>query len=849
MLHSQAQAASRSQSPRSTNRRNARGWCVALLAIILATLAAGSAEAQVGLVPDPITTPELQPIIETIGLSDQQALTLLPIHDAYKERYQAFQNGDVQKLMDQLMEIGLRFTRGKFEIPPRKELEGIVSDFKRLLDKSRSLDRAFFVEVGGMLAEDQMPKLERARINRELKVFRDILGGVGEMNRGSGVNLAEMVRGLDLSPQEREQVDPVLNDYESQLLAKSNTIYSVLTDAAKVVLDFIDESGIRGMTMEQMMAMGQNPPVDLINKAQTTFDEASKPIQAAAFDVSQMNMRMFKRLTPLLSADNARDLRDRYFRRAYREIYQSDTLWEARYRAALRLEELTEEQRAAITQQRDSFIVQFDAVIDSGVAALEASREYKSFRQFSQQEPDPAGDKVLDASTRAKTVGESALATLNSLLGETLVAKLDEDIKNKPDVAADQRRVRMATRSRPAGGGNGAAAEVRVDVETGQLATTVQETTEAETEDMRYLPAPMAVGQFQQMLTIVGIEGDDRDVAMTIFDAYRTDYAQLRRDPLEITKEGSEPTPAETGKARATRQDQLAGLDQQLFDDLALLLHDDAGKQLAQAMRQTRLRSASTDVSRILAQSFGDDEAYIDLIALMTGANVPTDQRKAAVTALNDYDARIAGQVTQRLEAAREVQRRADSMQRSGRSRPAPGGNSESYNTAMQFAAEKWRTARQALTEINRKIEAVNREALDQIAATLPADMAWELRLAYNQAAYPDIFRDDRSAEKSLQGALQLPDLDDSQRERINAVATQYRSDFYAICEQMVGLRKQRDFDFLGGTVPQKDDIDREIDLEKLRFNRNELSARARLQLTLILSDDQAKAFPELQTR
>ena len=83
----------------------------------------------------------------------------------------------------------------------------------------------------------------------------------------------------------------------------------------------------------------------------------------------------------------------------------------------------------------------------------------------------------------------------------------------------------------------------------------------------------------------------------------------------------------------------------------------------------------------------------------------------------------------------------------------------------MQFAMEKWQEARRSLRETNDKITAMNREVLEQLVTTLSADAAWQLKLAYNQAAYPEIFRDDRSAEKTIQAALSLPDIDATLKE------------------------------------------------------------------------------------
>jgi hypothetical protein len=53
----------------------------------------------------------------------------------------------------------------------------------------------------------------------------------------------------------------------------------------------------------------------------------------------------------------------------------------------------------------------------------------------------------------------------------------------------------------------------------------------------------------------------------------------------------------------------------------------------------------------------------------------------------------------------------------------------------------------------------------------------------------------------------------------------------------------------MGGRIPEKNDIDREIELEHMRFARNELSARAKLNLSLILTEEQTKVLPGLQGR
>jgi hypothetical protein len=682
-------------------------------------------------------------------------------------------------------------------------------------------------------------------------VYREILGGVGEMNRGASVNMAEIVGNLDLSPQELEQVQPILAEYESSLLAKSHTVLNVLVDVATVVLDFIDSLNIRGKGLEELALMMQNPDPALMDRARTTFDEASKPIQEAAWDVSQLNMRTYRRIAPLVRPEVARDLKDRYYRRAFREVYPNAPQWLERYRAALQLENLTDEQKQSIQGQRESYLSQDDAALEAVVNVLEDSRRYRTFRQFSRQEPDPAEEKTDELVERRTGIATSATAALDSLLGETLVAQLEAKVKQAQNNSAEPGELRMTVAAAGNTGGNADGGNVQVEVQVeadGEEVVLPPEFQPVSAKPVSidpHLPQPMGSRQFERVLAAAGIGEDSHAVAMNLFDTYRADFDALRSTPLALEKAGEQATAAETAKARAARTDELAALDHQLFDDLALLL--DAQQRVAlDEFRATRKRSVSTEIAQSMGRFFGDEEAFIDLLALMGAPDISTEVGTAARGALGEYDQRITPILAERLAAAQDVLRRSEIMRRAGgfnQRRPFGGGS----NKAAELATEKWREARKKLSDINDKVIAVNREMLAMAIDSLSTDGAWQVRLAYNQAAYPEIFRDERSAEKALQGALALPDLQDHQRDSINELAAAYRADFFAICEQMVSVREQRDFDMFGDAVPKKEDIEREFTLERMRFDRNELSARARMQLAMLLTDEQAKILPELQ--
>jgi hypothetical protein len=162
---------------------------------------------------------------------------------------------------------------------------------------------------------------------------------------------------------------------------------------------------------------------------------------------------------------------------------------------------------------------------------------------------------------------------------------------------------------------------------------------------------------------------------------------------------------------------------------------------------------------------------------------------------------------------------------------------------------EKWREAQGEARDCNRRIVSLNRETLQRVLAKLTDDVAWTLRYEYNRAAYPDIFDDDEPAEEALAAAYRLEDLTPRQRQRINELAADFRHDYFELSGRMVELRSKRDFDPMAMEVPGRETFEREIELERLRYDRNERCARARTHLRLILTEAQAQRIRELDSR
>src|SRR5262249_28755773 len=147
----------------------------------------------------------------------------------------------------------------------------------------------------------------------------------------------------------------------------------------------------------------------------------------------------------------------------------------------------------------------------------------------------------------------------------------------------------------------------------------------------------------------------------------------------------------------------------------------------------------------------------------------------------------------------------------------------------------------------NKDIRTLNRQVLADLSDHLPASLGWTVKTAFNRAAYPDVFEDPESADKAIEACLGLDQLGASEREAITQINDSYRTEYMAVCDRMIELRQQRrDFDFTREEMFKRDDVDREVELERLRFERRELSARAMVRIKLALPADVAQRISGL---
>jgi len=776
---------------------------------------------------DPINTKTLVQYADRLELSLDQRLALEPMHDAYLDRFRRLRDKDMQAFQDHLLDIAMTFMRNRFAIPERSELELVIQEHQQVESKIAVADRSLFNEIESILDEQQHVKLQRVRKQRRIDAFRTIVLAVGrEFNSGARADLVTFVEGLDLSAEETALADPVLITYESALLKRARALNSVIKAATVDILDTVDELGLRDMAPEEMMRLGEDQEFQLT--IQTKFDEVSVSFQEAVHDISDLNLKTAREIMKLLTTDNTAELRDRYYKSAYRAVYRSPGAYRRQYSEAAKIESITGELAEQIRIQCDEFVRQDDRLIDDLVDALQDSREYRSMAILNDEGADPFETKLTELKDRRTAHLQRADTTLEALLGPELFAQIADQTSPRKKVAPKEQVVIVDPSGRPE--------RVLPDTE---LLSDLQSHADQQAKDRR-LPHPISAGEFKRFTRLSGIGVRDNAVVDLLYQDYREKFDETLYLPLTVENESEANAPkAEEDGQLDQRLAQLQSLDERFFEDVAIMAANDHQSRLVHHLRLLRHRAVYYEIARGYSTFRGDTRGAVDLVRLVYDAELDEPALVALEPILESYESEAAPPVRARVEVARALDRITRAAQRATESQAAP--------RVIQALKEKQQQQRARLFANRSGLTSINEDHLTRILPLLPAKHAVPLRFAYYQQAYPDIYRESREIEKTVASILKLPDLSDDQRYQIDAIEQKFRSRFMEISDEGIALqREQRDESGNASfRMPSRRMIERELQRERLKFDRDEICARAMMHLRRALSKAQAEYIPQ----
>ncbi|MDG2424246.1 MAG: hypothetical protein P8M22_09730 [Phycisphaerales bacterium] len=771
----------------------------------------------------PVSVQDLKPMADELKLSPTQVEVVIGFHETYGEQFNKLQEGELSELVDRAMVIGqdMNWMGGQMEIPPRKEIESVIEAAEDVWDAFDRIDREFINKVRGLLHEDQFLALERFQNKRKIESYRTVhLRLVRSFNDGSAAPISDMVKRLDLSVLEEQELYEAMDAYERDMVQLCNRLEKQILAAIVILLDEVDNSGLRDMEMMEMMTWFSDE--DRQEELKGMLNEQSIPLQETASKLSKLHWDTYVKVFALLPEDKALDFQQRYFRVVYsagREVFETRSF----IKRALDLPSITSDQRMSIEEIFSKLNTDFDSLSRKLAKATESHRAYRTVDVMEDESLSPHQEAIDNYKSKIADLGEEARNAVElQLLPEQLEAL---DVEEPED---DSRRPRWA-RGRSGGGGQQGGSSSRWSNRGGNFPV-----------------APMELEQVTRFALWVGVSDSELPMIETLHDGYMVDYDSMGESyGEELNDKYEELTDEEGGRGRWMDRRRvrlevlekyrglLGGRENQFFEEFSVVLPADLDPKIVSTIRRAQDRARERNGQ--MASDWvlrGQPESAVDVgsLLLMTDPTaVDQETRLKIITLLDSYDDDVTGEIAlleTQMEKLQTLQERLWSE--------------EEYDADLRKNMDKIREKRRNdVSETALRLTLANRSAMSNIEEILPEETNWYLREEYDKVSYPDVFRDGSSMDKIFDQALEMDSITPAERQSVESLVLDHRGRYRELTDEMLQIAKDRSA-VPTSWPPNEDMMDSWMKSEQLKYQRGELNGRTRTRLQLLLGDERA---------
>ena len=814
-------------------RRKALWSYVAALVMIVPLVAATSrlhAQGTSGMLPDPISSRDMEGYARRFQLDDFQRLAIDPLHEQYRAAFRQLREDDIAKLLKQIAEM----TGGGFRMPQREKVERLLKAMKRAFKKIEQLDSRLFNQMDVVLTDEQRAAMPRVRLARARQRYRNgAMGGGGFGSQAARIDLSEIYAQLELSDQELLDSDPLIASYERRLTPAVEKLYDATLTMSLDMMDAFEAAGMTDLDMTDPEAAQQ-----MMETMQAIWQDIGQDMQKKSAAIADLNRKTLKSVRSRLSPKNARKLRYDYYRRAYPMAPKDPMSAQIRFKVALRLKQLTEDQRLAITDAAQTHQRSHDRITDELIKFVEEHDEDRSILLpgIDEEAWQEYWKELQSFSGKWTELNESANASLDAQLGPELAAKI-----------SDPRAILEV---------------LRAESESGTEEATAQNPPDEQPRDQfgRPLGPVVAISghELDRYIEKLKLTDEQQAVIQLLHEEYRTKYAEQSKQQAQKAQE----------KQRAlfaARQDDQSGMgtidiqlwmqdaqdrtvkfldaaDEAFFSDLALVLGETAPTEQLDRIRLARQRRLFGQRPSQYAFGFPStesNESSVDLSALVDDSEIDAVKTDDIDALLQEYEKTITRAFRTRYESSLAAQRRQIEGMAEMMRRQREGDTDGAIALSMEYQ-QMMQDVRKPVEEANKAITQLNRDTLQQITAALDDRSARKFRAAYRRKAFPKVYNEPNSGEKYLEAAMKLRKLSDDQRLAIELHRVEYQPVYENLCNQMVEIQSQSS---IGGGFSDpgymQEYMQRQQKLEVIKFDRSELNAKARRRLRQILTPEQ----------
>jgi len=812
----------------------------ALLLVVVVMPRSVHAQGTSDQLPDPVSTRELgQWLDRFVRAAPEQWESIDRFHEEYKTEFAALRETEIEKYLKDTKAI-------QGGMPQKKAMEQWVSESRRLRTRIRSLDTKLFDQIQTSLTDAQMSDFPRVRMARERASSRNPMGfaAFGMMP----ADLSELAADLGLSLEQWKSLDPILVPYETQLTKR---LAEGLESTNTMMLDMmkaLEERGFTEMTEEEMMVDPEKMKA-VMETVQKVFGEISRKGRESAFELAQINRRTQRTLAETLGGEPGRKLRGEFVTRSYPQLgFQTDgDRW---LRAAMRLRAISDDQRSQLRTVLDSFHREDDRLVDSMMEEFDEEAKNRSPFDFNSGDVEAMQKKAAERQEKRSAISTTAVAGGRAIIGEELTEKIAKMMlpegENEEDFLPE---------------GGGAATELAADQADAEAGRSFS-------GDM-FTPPSIDVATVAGWSRRLGLDPGQKAVLESLHSDYLTAWTESVEPRIGAINEAMTNVWSAENAEESDNRDRNARIAVReaavdaaytarnaalaevrrvdgafLVDVLAALATEEQDRVIALFSLQRALDSTTGMLGWSGLQENREHQVNVVKLVDDTLGEAPERAEADSILLANAGDLQPAAAALHNamIENQRTMEKLSARMQASRGEDDATGmtGMIE-YREAMRGSAAKAREA------VDRQRAAV-RKVLDEIAATLSKEQAAELRREYGHEAFPEVYTDRRSAATILQTSRALGGLSEAQTVELDVIEAEYLGAYDGLSERMVEIQRDGASSAVMGmeSADWKGWQDRRERMDRLRFERSELSAKTVRRLKAVLTEEQAKSVPGL---
>lgn len=300
-----------------------------------------------GVPQDPVLRPELiDRVAGILGLTSEQVVSAKALQQGHLDA--------LRPLRDDLRQAG---EEAREQFRETRDL----SVFEPLGEKAESLRRAMNAAAEAFKDDFRVmltpAQLERwPRFERALRRERAAAGGVVFVSvPGERVDLFRLLERIELSEEQRAELDPALERYELELDA-------ALTERLRIS---------ERLPSPQPPGPGAPAPVLARLEDPEALTRWLDEMRSASIRIRDLNRRFAREAESVMTPEQAAAFRDRFLRESYPSVYAARRRGEEAIRRALALDDLTPEQAHRLEELRETYLRQSEALDERARRALD----------------------------------------------------------------------------------------------------------------------------------------------------------------------------------------------------------------------------------------------------------------------------------------------------------------------------------------------------------------------------------------------------------------------------------------------------------------------------------------------